>query len=591
MSRRRLLWQLYPIYLTITLFSVFAVSAFAIRTLHRADVSRRAEDMEARAKLIGEMISAEFAAGRGDQIDAFTKRIGTLAGARLTLIDADGIVLADSEGDPGAMDFHAGRPEVIDALSSGRGVAIRHSRTVDKDLMYVAVPLEWGPGASGALRLAVPLDAVASALGSSIAGVIIGALAAAGLATAVWFVAVLRVTAPIEAMKRGADRFARGEFETKLSVPKSQELGSLAEAMNRMADQLDERIRTVVRQRNEHEAVLASMVEGVVAVDREERLLSMNAAAERVLGLREAEAQGRSIQEVVRNTDLQRLVARTLKGESPIEGELVIRGEQVLYLQAHGSPLRDAQGRSIGAVLVLNDITRMRRLETLRSDFVANVSHELKTPITSIKGFVETLVENRAENPAEFQRFLQIIARHADRLSSIIDDLLSLSRIEQEAERGEIPLESADLTPIVESAIQLCEPKAGLKHVRLVRECAPGLRGRVNAALLEQAIINLIDNAIKYSPEGAIVEIRTRREGAEAWIEVIDRGPGIASEHLPRLFERFYRVDKARSRKMGGTGLGLSIVKHIVQAHGGRVGVESRLGQGSRFLIVLKATG
>lgn len=589
MSRRRLLWQLYPTYLIITLLSVFAVSAFAIRSLHRADLERRAEDMGARARLIGGMIREEFEAGRGAAIEDFIRAVAIPAGARLTLIDESGRVLADSEGNRDEMDFHAGRPEIIDALSGGRGVATRHSSTVNRDLLYVAEPMQWAEGSSGVLRLAVPLDAVESALEVSIARLIAGALAAGGLATAVWFVAVLRLTAPIEEMKRGADRFARGEFGSKLPVPRSQELGSLADAMNRMADQLDERIRTVVRQRNEHEALLASMVEGVLAVDREERLLSLNAAAERLLALSEGRAQGRSIQEVIRNTDLQNLVARTLRSETTIEGELVIRGEGLRYLQAHGSPLRDSQGRNIGAVIVLNDITRIRRLETLRSDFVANVSHELKTPITSIKGFVETLVENRMEDPEEAGRFLEIIAKHADRLSSIIDDLLSLSRIEQEAERGEIPFESAELAPIVESAVQLCEPKAGMKRIELRREGETGLRVRVNGALLEQAIINLIDNAVKYSPEGGSISIRTRRSGDEVLIEVIDRGSGIAAEHLPRLFERFYRVDKARSRKLGGTGLGLSIVKHIVQAHGGRVDVESRPGQGSRFIIALRA--
>lgn len=589
MPRRRLLWHLYPTYLLITLVSVSALSWYAVRSLKQFYLEERARELENRALLMRDLLAAGLDENVPGGIRALAERLGQEAEFRLTVINADGEVLADSDYNASTMDIHSGRSEVIEALTEGRGASIRYSHTLKLEMMYVAIAADIPGRGDLVIRAATPTEAVESTLRTAIMRISIGGVGVAVLATALCLFVAWRITAPLEEMKRGADRFARGEFDTKLSVPASAELGSLAEAMNRMAQQLDERIRAVVGQRNEHEALLGSMVEGVLAVDREEHLLSMNAAAERVLGVAEGEAQGRSIQEAVRNIDLQKLVARTLQSDTSVEGELVIRGDSRRYLQAHGSPLRDAGGRSIGAVIVLNDITRIRRLEALRSDFVANVSHELKTPITSIKGFVETLLEDRTEDPEEIRRFLHIIAKHADRLTSIIDDLLSLSRIEQEADRSEIPLEAGEVAPVVESAVQLCEPRAGFKQIELVRRYDPGLKALVNGALLEQAVINLVDNAIKYSASGSKVEVETRRENGDVLIEVIDHGAGIAQEHLPRLFERFYRVDKARSRKIGGTGLGLSIVKHIIQAHGGRVGVESRPGRGSRFTIGLKA--
>lgn len=589
MPRRRLLWHLYPTYLLITLVSVSALSWYAVRSLKQFYIEERARELENRATLMRDLLGAELGRDAYVQMDSLVERLGREWEFRVTIIDTDGRVLADSDHDAEIMDNHAGRPEVVDALAQGRGSSIRYSHTVEREMMYVAIPTEPSDGRELIIRMATPTEAVESALRTAIGRIALGGVGVAVLATALCLFVAWRITAPIEEMKRGADRFARGEFDATLSVPNSAELGSLAEAMNRMAQQLDERIRTVVSQRNEHEALLGSMVEGVLAVDREERLLSMNAAAERVLGVPVAEAQGRSIQEAVRNVDLQKLVARTLQSETTIEGELVIRGDNLRYLQAHGSPLRDARGRNIGAVIVLNDITRIRRLETLRSDFVANVSHELKTPITSIKGFVETLLDGPTDDPEETRRFLQIIGKHADRLTSIIDDLLSLSRIEQEADRAEIPLETGEVQPVVEAAVQLCEPRAGFKRIRLVQRHQPGLKARINGALLEQAVINLVDNAIKYSASDSTVEIETRRQNSDILIEVIDHGVGIAQDHLPRLFERFYRVDKARSRKLGGTGLGLSIVKHIIQAHEGRVSVESQPGRGSRFTIALKA--
>ncbi|HNT36848.1 MAG TPA: ATP-binding protein, partial [bacterium] len=268
-----------------------------------------------------------------------------------------------------------------------------------------------------------------------------------------------------------------------------------------------------------------------------------------------------------------------------VEGEIAISGDTERTLLARGTLLQDASGRTVGAVVVFSDVTRLRRLENMRRDFVANVSHELRTPVTSIKGFVETLLDGAINDRDDAQRFLGIIARHADRLNAIIEDLLTLSRIEQEVRRAEIEREVCRLRPILASVIEVCSLRAAEKSIRTELSCEDTLECKMNAPLVEQAVINLVDNAIKYSPSEATVQIAAQQTNDACTISVEDSGCGIPQEHLPRLFERFYRVDKARSRNLGGTGLGLAIVKHIVQAHQGTVSVVSEMGKGSRFTI------
>ena len=295
------------------------------------------------------------------------------------------------------------------------------------------------------------------------------------------------------------------------------------------------------------------------------------------------------MQEIIRNSDLRRLAELALASEQSVEDDIVLRGHQDRILQVCGTSLRDLKGRSIGAVLVLHDVTHYRHLENVRRDFVANVSHELKTPIASIKGFVETLLDGASENPEDAKRFLRIVAKQADRLNQIIEDLLSLSKIEQSEEQANLPLEEAGIKDILDAAVNDCLAPAAERRIRINVSCDTDLLANINARLLEQAVVNLLDNAIKYSEPGEEVLITARALANEVLISVTDHGCGIDRDHLPRLFERFYRADKARSRKLGGTGLGLAIVKHIVQAHRGRVSVQSTPGKGSTFTIHLPA--
>jgi two-component system phosphate regulon sensor histidine kinase PhoR len=372
-------------------------------------------------------------------------------------------------------------------------------------------------------------------------------------------------------------------------VPDTDELAALAESLNLLASQLEERGHAIGRKGHEQEAVLASMAEGVLAVDSEERVISLNRAAAALVGGRQTDMRGRNLQEVVRNADLRRFASRALESSEPIEDDLVLLGDREKILHVRGTALRDSDGRSVGAVIVLGDVTEFRLLERLRRDFVANVSHELKTPIASIKGFVETLLDGALDNREDAVRFLKIVAGQADRLNSIIEDLLSLSKIERSEEAADLKLEPTDVKQVLEAAINDCQTKASERRIHVRLTCDDRLQATANSPLLEQAVVNLLDNAIKYSEPGSAVRIVSERSASEVTIAVVDHGCGIEAEHLPRLFERFYRVDRARSRKLGGTGLGLAIVKHIVAAHHGRITVESDFGAGSTFTIHLPA--
>ncbi|MCC6126690.1 MAG: PAS domain-containing protein [Pirellulales bacterium] len=587
MRKKRLLWVIYPYYLVIALASLAAITWYDCAALQVFYKDRTREELLARAMLLEKRFLIELAAGNSERIDALCKELGKKGAMRITVVLPDGTVAGDSDESPKQMDNHADRPEIIAALANSSGNTERYSHTLHEARCYVAIPLHEGSKILGVLRTSVSVKSIESAL-NTIRFRIIAICAAMALmvaATSWWF--LRRITRPLEVLRTGAERLAEGDLTYKLSVGDIQEFGALAESLNRMAAALDEKIRDLVSQGNERESILSSMAEGVLAVDAEERLLRVNEAAAKLLGIDAEQAAGRTLQEVVRNRELQRLVASVLSSHRPREDEIVLRGERgERYLQAQGTVLRDAR-QIRGALVILHEVTQLKKLEKVRRDFVANVSHELRTPVTSIKGFVETLLDGAMHNPEELPRFLQIVAVQTDRLNAIIEDLLTLSRIEQEEEKAEIALGQAAVRSVLETAVEVCRMKAAEKNVRLEMTCDAELTAAVNAPLLEQAVINLIDNAIKYSsPEQAVLVTAEPGDG-EIAIRVRDRGCGIGREHLPRIFERFYRVDKARSRKLGGTGLGLAIVKHIAQAHGGRATVESTPGQGSTFTIHL----
>ena len=588
MIKQTLHHQIYRSYLLITFLALGAIGWYSLSSLRDFLYDRTQDDLTGRAALVRTQTEQRFRGGEFRPLRDSATRLGRAGNMRVTLMRPSGKVVGDSHEDPANMDNHASRPEMREALKGGIGASRRYSHTLKTDLMYVAVPVTHQGTVIGVVRTAVPLTLIHETLEGITFQIVLAGLVIALIATPISLFMSRRISRPLLAMKEHAQRFAAGDLRSRIHVSGPRDIENLAEVLNTMAAQLDQRIRTITTQRNEQEAILASMVEGVIAVDSDERIISLNQAAARFLGVGIGEAQGRSVQEVFRHSQIQEFVQRALKGVETVESDIVLdKPEEERYLQAVGTVLRDPHDATIGAVIVLNDVTRLRRLETMRRDFVANVSHELRTPITSIKGFVETLLTGAMKDPGDTERFLGIIAKQADRLNAIIEDLLSLSRIEQDSEKHGIVLKETGLRPLLEAAIQNCNTQASKKNIHIDLDCDASLQVPLNPPLIEQAVVNLVDNAIKYSDDNTRIRVAADHADHQVVLSVTDQGRGIDEEHLPRLFERFYRVDKARSRQMGGTGLGLAIVKHIAQAHGGKVGVQSAPGKGTTFRIHL----
>jgi len=587
MLKKRLLWQLYPSYLLITIAAVATVAFFVSLSLRRFYHAQVAGGLEARAHLIEAQVRSPLIDRDYAKIQTLCKDLGKASSTRITVILPGGRVVGDSDEAPQRMKNHADRVEFIEAAEIGRGESLRFSSTLGKNMMYMAIGLRENGSLLAVVRTSMPATAIDAQLADIYARIFIAVLAVAVVAAVISLLVARRITKPVESIRRTAQRFAAGEFDTRAPLPKPVELAELAKAFNLMAEQLQGRIDTITRQRNESAAILSSMSEGVLAVNATGSIVSINAAAAEFLNVDRDQAHGHDVQEVVRNGDVRNFIARTLKSEQTTFADIFLPGEKERFVQLHGTRLTKADNGRSGAVIVMNDVTKVRRLETVRRDFVSNVSHELKTPVTSIKGFVETLMEGAIDEPEEARRFLTIVGKHAERLNAIIEDLLSLSRLEEDSEKRNVSFEIAPMKPILTSAVELSKTKAEAKGIKITVDCPSDVQAPLNAILIEQAIVNLVDNAIKYSRDASEIRIICDSDGRSVSVSVQDNGCGIAQKHLERIFERFYVVDKGRSRKLGGTGLGLAIVKHIAQVHGGSVSVQSTLGKGSTFTINL----
>ena len=568
-----------------------ATAAAALRVT--AELARDEERAHARVKLqtalplAAATIRPALRAGDMDRIDAKLEQAGARTGVLLVLHNADGDLLGRSSRPGAARAATGGQEEIREALAEGVGEDERASASTGLDALHMAVRVEEDGRTLGVLRGHVDLDTQPGvpARGAS-RTVLLALLALLAVALGTLRVVSRRVDGRIDSLADAALRFAAGDLGHRVDTYASRELGGLAEGLNEMAAQLEQRVEQLGARAAEQRAMLQSMSAGMVALDQDQRILRSNPRADALLRIGpEIRTRGRMLQEVARIRTLNDLLDATEDAEESIEGDVEV-GDRIVHVTIE--PLIDAERGRLGLLVLLSDITTLRRLERLRGEFAANVSHELRTPVTNIKGYAETLLDAGEDLSDTTARFVGVIARNAGRLEAIIEDLLALAGLERQAEDASIHMEDASAARILSLVVDQFEQAAVDGDIRLSTDVDPELEIVGGVHLIEQALANLVSNAIRYCAPGTSVVVSAHgRNDEELEFAVTDEGPGIAPEHLPRIFERFYRVDHARSRDLGGTGLGLAIVKHVAMAHGGRAEVTSELGRGTRFAIIL----
>jgi len=579
--KSRLFWKLGLSYSVLLILVLLAVDIFVVRAIRQEYLASAFANLEALSQL------AQARPPRTDDRTALKEWAAWMAesGSRVTLVASDGTVLADSDENPDRMENHASRPEISAALAGTRGRAVRFSPTLGHDLVYLAVRQEQQGQGPFIIRFSVPvhrLNEAQSGFRRRLWGFSLVILALSGGMSLLFF---RTISHRIERLREFSSRVAQGDRRPPPIDRRRDELADLSRSMSETALHLETTIRTLTDERNRSGAILASMTEGVAVIGLTQRVTYSNEAFRRALGGDQSCWEGRPAVEVIPHSDLLSVIRKTLSGNDTVRSELVVGSTRTRSFSVTAAPVR-SDGNTAGAVLVLHDITELRRLERARRDFLANVSHEFKTPLTAIQGFSETLLGGALEDSRNNRRFLEIIRDHALRLERLTSDLLRLSQIE--SGNLQLDMRPVAVADILEPCLETARLKADAKGIALEADCVgalPPVTGDIRS--LQEILQNLLDNAVRYTPPGGRVLIRAASGPSQVVISVCDNGIGIAKSEQERIFERFYRVDAARSRESGGTGLGLSIVKHLVEVHGGSIRVESELGRGSAFHVSL----
>ena len=559
---------------------VLASGYVAERGLRARELASLERSLRERAELVRELVGeVPFEPAASPRLAGIARRAAAAAGARVTLVAADGAVVADSDvplEELARVESHADRPEVRAALAGEVGQATRRSETVFRPLFYLAVPV--GPGA-GVVRVAVGLDELEAAVAGLRRQLLVAGGFGLAAALTLSFLFSAYTVRPLGRMRETLAAIARGDLERRLPARSGDELGEIARAVNAMAGQLRLRLDQITAEKEQLHAVLSSMVEGVLVLDSDGRIVMVNPRARELLSIW-GPAEGRKLLEVARHPGIDDVLREAPLAAAPVVSDMEVGGRAIL-LHAVRFP---AQGPPTGSVAVLHDVSELRHLENVRRDFVANASHELQTPLTAIRGFAETLLANSLP-PEKVRSQIEVILRNAERLGNLIRDMLELSRIESRR----VPLQASevDVVKLTRLVLRDMEPRMKERSLQVSLEQAGAVPAWADRRALEQVLTNLLDNAVKYTDPGGTVSVQVGSSPEAVRISVRDTGIGIPAEDQARIFERFYRVDKARSRALGGTGLGLAIVKHLVQAMEGDIYVESRPGQGSTFRFSL----
>jgi two-component system phosphate regulon sensor histidine kinase PhoR len=580
-SRSRLFWKIGFVCLFLLLLMLIVLDTYVVQSLRKESLAGAFSQLESLTHVAIEKPPQSL---EPKTLQAWASWIAH-GGIRATLVSDQGIVLADSEKNPAQMENHRNRPEIEEAVLTGLGRAVRHSDTLGYELVYLAQRFYSKDGSVLILRLSIPLNRLDEGVNAFRSRLWLTSLLILVIIGGVSLLFVRTVSNRIGRLKEFSRRVAQGDFRPMPMERSNDELADLSGTLNQTASKLDQTIHTLIEERNQSAAILASMEEGVAVIDSDQRVIYYNQAFSRTAGVPNADRKGRPVVEIVNHPDLISLFQKALTSGSTVHGEVVVGSVQTKSYAITSAPVR-SKDSIVGAVMVLHDISEIRRLERARRDFVANISHEFRTPLAAIQGFAETLLDGAFEDSENGKRFIRIIHEHALRLGRLTEDLLKLARIE--AGQLQLEIQPVDVTQIVNPCIETTRIEAKQKGLTLEADLAPDLpllHG--DARLLQEALQNLLGNAVRYTSPGGRIRVHAAVQGSEMALSVSDTGIGIPRADQHRIFERFYRADAARSRESGGTGLGLSIAKHLAEAHGGRIQVESEVGRGSTFYIYL----
>lgn len=583
-------WKQFISSFLIIVLVLFIFTFLVIGELNKYDKSLTKERLLTAANLSTQVLKPSLENPTIDKVQSVVSSLGENTGVRITVIDENGVVLGDSKKNPREMENHSERPEIKQALNNEIGESSRYSSTLQKEMFYVAVIHRDKNGKPQTIiRAALPLSIIQQALLPLESKVIYMGIALTILALLLSLAVSKMTTKSLAGIISISDELAKGNLNVEIPVSDSKgEIPKITKALNHMAQKLNEVFKQLSHEKNQLKAVLSAMSEGVMVVSEKGRIIIINNALKEMFNLADDPIQ-KPYWEVLRNRILIKLIDGVLENWKPDNKEIFYLYPEERYYLANAIPLNSPDKEII---VVMFDITEFKKLENIKADFIANVSHELRTPLTAIKGYTETLEEEAFESPQDQKHFLSIIKRHADRLINIVSDLLVLSEVEGmdalSKENESNDFEEVNIDEIIKSCLEALKTKASEKDLNVLFKSTQSEHIiTANGFLLEQMFINLIDNAVKYTPDHGKIGIEISSRDKELIVEIYDTGIGIPKESLPRIFERFYRVDKTRSRKMGGTGLGLSIVKHIVIIHGGKIEVQSEEEKGSRFIITL----